>query len=73
MKALEYAADATADIEAIWDYTYDRWGLEKAVTYDAALEVRIRGLLTGHTASREDETRVTVVRVLHQRMDVGRV
>ena len=52
MKALEYAADATADIEAIWDYTYDRWGLEKAVTYDAALEVRIRGLLTGHTASR---------------------
>ncbi|WP_268879089.1 hypothetical protein [Alterinioella nitratireducens] len=34
MKALEYAADATADIEAIWDYTYD-----------AALEVRIRGVV----------------------------
>ncbi|MEM7723087.1 MAG: type II toxin-antitoxin system RelE/ParE family toxin [Pseudomonadota bacterium] len=94
MKRIEYAAKATADIAAIWDYTEDRWGYAQAVTYDAMIEARIKGIAEGLVVSRsgediapglrralagqhvvffrEDEAAVTVVRVLHQRMDVGR-
>ncbi|MBY4894112.1 type II toxin-antitoxin system RelE/ParE family toxin [Rhodobacteraceae bacterium N5(2021)] len=93
MKRIDYAADATADIADIWDYTEERWGYDQAVKYDAKIEDRIVGVASGRVASRsadeiapelrralagshvvffrEDEVAVTVVRVLHQRMDVG--
>lgn len=52
MKTVVYTPEALADIESIWDYTSDRWGLEQARAYDRKLEQRILGLATGRTASR---------------------
>ena len=93
MKTVVYTPEALADIESIWDYTSDRWGLEQAWAYDRRLEQRILGIATGRIASqsadriaptlrraiaerhvvffREDNKQFAVVRVLHERMDVG--
>ncbi|PWK60087.1 type II toxin-antitoxin system RelE/ParE family toxin [Roseicyclus mahoneyensis] len=94
MKDVVYRPEADADLDGIWAYTLEQWGLQQALKYDADLTRRIEGLATGATASRraeevgpglrralvgshvvffrEDAAAVTVVRVLHQRMDVGR-
>ncbi len=95
MKNVVYRPEADEDLEEIWLYTLERWGLDQALTYDADLTGQIEGLAAGTTLSRkaedigpglrralagqhvvffrEDAERVTVVRVLHQRMDVGRM
>ena len=95
MKEVVYRPEADADLEGIWAYTLERWGLQQALKYDTDLTRRIEGLATSATASRraeevgpglrralvgshvvffrEDAAAVTVVRVLHQSMDVGRV
>lgn len=94
MKELILLPAADADLIEIYDYTADTWGMAQADQYLGLLHDRMRGLLTGTTASRpanevkpglrrtlagrhvvfwrEDAAAVTVVRVLHQRMDAGR-
>ena len=42
---------ARADIEGIWDYTLERWGLDQAIRYDDALRAAVEGLGTGEPRS----------------------
>lgn len=42
---LELLPGAIADMDSIWDYTVEQWGVDQAQTYLGALNARMRGLL----------------------------
>lgn len=95
MKELLVRPEAEADIDGIWEYTVETWGIEQANRYAREVWDRIQDLTAGSVVSRavdevkpglrrvavgrhvvffrETERAVGVVRVLHGRMDVGRV
>ena len=47
MKELVFSPLAAADIEAIWDYSADMWGLDQADSYTDALRDVCRDLADG--------------------------
>lgn len=42
---LELLPGAIADMDSIWDYTVEHWGVRQAQTYLGALNARMQGLL----------------------------
>ena len=94
MKRLVFTPRATRDIDEIYDFSADRWGVERAERYIGTIRTRCEalaaGTLRGPSAGairagyrrvaagshvvfyRETAQVVTVVRVLHERMDFGR-
>jgi toxin ParE1/3/4 len=94
MRRLEFSPRAQRDIEEIWDYSFERFGFEKAEAYMRDLQraaatvaedprhgaacddirAGYRKLSVGSHVLfyRASETRVVVVRILHQRMDFDR-
>lgn len=42
---LELLPGAITDMDSIWDYSVEQWGLHQAQTYLGALNARMRGLL----------------------------
>ena len=43
---------ADGDIDAIWDYTAQRWGVEQAIRYHRAIEAACHALARGELASK---------------------
>jgi toxin ParE1/3/4 len=46
---------AQADLEAIWDYTVETWGLSQAETYILSIRSTLDGLVRGNIKSRSAE------------------
>lgn len=85
---------AQADVDGIWDYTAENWGVDQAESYIADIRDTCQELATGSRSSypvdirdgyrkalvgkhvlffkAEDTGRITIMRILHQKMDVGR-
>lgn len=49
MKIVRFRPAAEADLDAIWDYTVERWGVAQAVRYVDEVRNRVDGLGTGST------------------------
>ncbi len=91
MRRIEFTPKAQRDIEEIWDYSFERFGFEKAEAYlrelqraaETVAEDPRRGpacdnIRSGYRKSpvgshilffRASESRILIVRILHQRMD----
>ena len=52
---------ARADLDEIWDYTASRWSVDQAERYIRAIVEACQEIAAGPE----------IIRVLHQRMDVG--
>lgn len=66
---------AQADVDGIWDYTAENWGVDQAESYIADIRDGYRKALVGKHVlffKTEDTGRITIMRILHQKMDVGR-
>lgn len=93
MKTIAFSPAAEADLNAIWDYSVDRWGCDQADSYTDAIRDACHALAKGMKQGRavdvlprlqkylcgahviyfmDDADRLVVVRILHQRQDVGR-
>ena len=93
MSHVTFSPAAVADLDGIWDYTVEQWGLDQAEHYIDSIRDACIGLANGEKQGRivgaregylqyavmrhlvffrEVGAGVTVVRVLHQRMDPGR-
>jgi toxin ParE1/3/4 len=94
VRRLEFTPKARRDIEEIWDYSFERFGFEKAEAYlrelqraaQTVAEDPRRGLACDNIRSgyrkfsvgshvlffRASQSRIVIVRVLHQRMDFER-
>ena len=94
MRRIEFTPKAQRDIEEIWDYSFERFGFEKAEAYlrelqraaETVAEDPRRGLACDNIRSgyrkfpvgshilffRASESRIVIVRILHQRMDFER-
>ena len=93
MSRVTLAPAATADINAIWDYTQSEWGADKADRYTDGIRDVCVSLARGDKRGRNVDVRegylkhsvgrhfiffrttdagIEVIRILHQRMDVGR-
>jgi toxin ParE1/3/4 len=85
---------AVQDLDDIWDYTIDRWGIDQAETYLGGVRAVLQASLTAPTLlracgdvregyskivvgshvafARVEGEQLTVVRILHRRMDFAR-
>lgn len=93
MKSVLYSPLAQNDINDIWEYTFDQWGLKQATIYIQNLRDSSHALSDGRAVGRavdvrdgyfkypsgehfifyqESDDEITVIRILHKRMDVGR-
>ncbi len=94
MRRIEVTPRAQRDIEEIWNYSFERFGFEKAEAYlrelrraaEIVAEDPRRGLACDNIRSgyrklpvgshivffRASESRIVIVRILHQRMDFER-
>jgi len=94
VRRIEFTPKAQRDIEEIWDYSFERFGFEKAEAYlrelqraaETVAEDPRRGLACDNIRSgyrkfpvgshilffRASESRIVIVRILHQRMDFER-
>jgi toxin ParE1/3/4 len=94
VRRLEFTPKARRDIEEIWDYSFERFGFERAEAYlrelqrgaETVAEDPRRGLACDNIRFgyrkfsvgshvlffRASESRIVIVRVLHQRMDFER-
>jgi toxin ParE1/3/4 len=94
VRRIEFTPKAQRDIEQIWDYSFERFGFEKAEAYlrelqraaETVAEDPRRGLACDNIRSgyrkfparshilffRASESRIVIVRILHQRMDFER-
>ncbi len=94
MSRLTFAPEAQTDIDSIYDYTAERWGIDQAERYigtlrDLCVELAA-GIRKGRDASairpdyfkylcgahvvfykRPEPTRLEIVRILHQAMDMN--
>ena len=52
MKSLVFSPASQADIEVIWDYTAERWGLDQADRYTDDIRDVCQGLASGHRQGR---------------------
>lgn len=52
MKALRLTPAAYADIDRIWDYTADLWGIEQAESYTDELQVACESIANGNKIGR---------------------
>jgi toxin ParE1/3/4 len=48
MKALTYSARAQSDIDAIWEYSVERWGIDQAERYVREIKSQCNALAFGH-------------------------
>lgn len=94
MRGYVLSPSARADLDAIWDYTVERWGEVQAERYVFAIRDACAALAAGSRIGKAiDEIRpgyrklavgshilfyrignvgrIEIVRILHQRMDVG--
>lgn len=46
MLRLELLPGAVADMDAIWEYSVEQWGVSRAETYLSAINARMQGLLS---------------------------
>jgi toxin ParE1/3/4 len=46
---------AQADIDAIWAYSAERWGTERAIRYVLTIRAALDGLVEGNSVSRSAE------------------
>jgi toxin ParE1/3/4 len=53
MKSLSYFVKATADLDAIWDYSFEQWGLDQAERYTRELRNMCRALASGAKKGRK--------------------
>jgi len=53
MRSLAYSARAENDLDAIFDYSVESWGLERAVRYLGDLRAACESLARGDRAGRE--------------------
>jgi plasmid stabilization system protein ParE len=78
VKRLDLTDIARADLASIRRYSSRAWGRDQTVTYVNALRETFKALARDTVAGRardvfeRDESRVLVVRVLHDRMDYRR-
>ena len=95
MKRVIILPIAAKELLAIWDYSFENWGVDHADRYVGEVNVMFERIADGSALSRpvddlrpgirkvavgrhvvffrESADAVEVVRVLHERMDVGRV
>ncbi|NTF31444.1 type II toxin-antitoxin system RelE/ParE family toxin [Rhizobium skierniewicense] len=95
MKTYLLTPKAQVDLEQIWDYTEQNWGVLQAEIYVQFIRRTIEGLTDGSIISKsathvredyrktlagshviffkENSETISVVRILHQRMDTGRI
>ncbi|MBJ2153177.1 type II toxin-antitoxin system RelE/ParE family toxin [Paracoccus sp. IB05] len=57
MKALSFTPLAEADIEAIWDYSAENWGLEQAELYTDEIRHACHALASGRNLGRATNVR----------------
>ena len=57
MKALRLTPAAYADIDRIWDYTADLWGIEQAESYTDDLQVACESIANGNKIGRPSTRR----------------
>ena len=93
MKSLVFTPLSKEDIDDIWSYTLQQWGVKQAVIYTKSLRDSCQALTkpfaVGQSTDiregyfkyrsgehfiyyKEGETEITVIRILHKSMDVGR-
>ena len=91
MKHVTFSPAAVADLDGIWDYTAEQWGLDQADHYIDSIRDACIGLARGDRQGRTvdirdgcskyainrhlvffraSESGISVIRVLHQRMDI---
>lgn len=52
MKPISFSPAAEADIDGIWDYTADRWGIDQADSYTDAIRDVCQALAEGRKRGR---------------------
>ena len=57
MKPLTFSPAAISDLNGIWDYSAERWGLDQADLYIDELRDACRALASGHKHGRPVELR----------------
>lgn len=94
MKLLIVSPRAAHDLDALFDYTEERWGLDQAVTYTLGIRRSIEEICEGrrygrkilglrkaylsvvyqshYLIYRETPHSIVLIRILHQRMNIGR-
>ena len=93
MKPLTFSPAAISDLNGIWDYSAEQWGLDQADLYIDELRDACHALACGHKHGRpvdlrsgylrilagahviyyqDRDDRISVIRILHSRMDVDR-
>lgn len=65
MRKLVFSAPAIAEINAIWDYTFDKWGIAQADEYSRLIEVACDGLASGTQSGASAEHIRAKYRLLH--------
>lgn len=55
MKLLLLTPKAQTDIEAIWDYTAEKWGVDQAEIYLLSIQKTLEGLADGSTISQSSD------------------
>lgn len=56
MPTLLFSPRAVLDIEAIWDYSADRWGMEQADRYVAAIRAACEAVAAGERIAQDAST-----------------
>lgn len=64
MKILRFSPAAAGDLESIWTYTADRWGVGQAESYTDALQGACEALATGARLGRPVDVRPGVLKAL---------
>jgi len=57
MKSLVFSPAAQADMDIVWDYTVEHWGLDQAERYTDDIRDACRGLAAGHRQGRPVDVR----------------
>lgn len=94
MKQLIVSPQAAKDIDSIFDYTEEHWGLDQAIAYTLGLRGSLHLICEGrrygrsipglakpylcvhyqshYVIYRETRQSIVLIRILHQRMNIGR-
>ncbi|WP_435171706.1 type II toxin-antitoxin system RelE/ParE family toxin [Falsirhodobacter sp. 1013] len=64
MKILRFSPAAAADLDGIWDYTAERWGVRQAESYTDALQGACEALAAGTRVGRPADVRPGVLKAL---------
>jgi toxin ParE1/3/4 len=64
MKSLVFSPAAQADMEGIWDYTFEYWGLAQADRYTDGIRDACHALASGHRQGRPVDVRLGYLKYL---------